>query len=160
MSPSATPAPEPTATTAALASTAAHLTPSSTPAPPSGPASISPPALHRLATYGTLRPGHPNHHKLAHLTTPASRWIEGSVRGRLVQEGWGAAMGSPGIHLTRAGDADEGDEVKLWVLESEKLEEEWAVLDSFEGDEYERVVVGVQTVEGVVEACIYALKGV
>jgi gamma-glutamylcyclotransferase (GGCT)/AIG2-like uncharacterized protein YtfP len=73
-----------------------------------------------------------------------------------VNEGWGAAMGSPGLHLSKEGE--EGEEVELFVLESEKLEEEWEALDALEGDEYERVVVGIKTAEGVLEACIYALK--
>ena len=49
-------------------------------------------ALHRLATYGTLRPGHLNDHQLDGLQ---GRWLEGYVNGRLVDEGWGASK-APG----------------------------------------------------------------
>ncbi|GAA6039400.1 hypothetical protein JCM8097_002838 [Rhodosporidiobolus ruineniae] len=144
-------------TPSALAATAAHLSPSSsTPSTSSRTAAAlcSPnarPAVHRLATYGTLQPGCPNHHKLAHL---GGRWIRGEVRGTLVQEGWGAEMGFPAIRLATDGyEENEGEgTVKLWVLESEKLEDEWARLDGFEGDEYERVVVRVKTDEGELEA--------
>lgn len=57
----------------------------------------------RLATYGSLAPGRANAHQLDGLT---GRWIEGEVRGTLVAEGWGSALGYPAIVL----DAD-GPEV-------------------------------------------------
>jgi hypothetical protein len=47
----------------------------------------------RLATYGTLAPGEPNEHKLAHVD---GRWLTGVIRGRLIESGWGAALGSRG----------------------------------------------------------------
>ena len=50
--------------------------------------------MHRLAVYGTLRPGHPNHQMIADIP---GRWLQGQVRGRLVDQGWGAAFGSPGL---------------------------------------------------------------
>ena len=61
-------------------------------------------ANRRLATYGTLGPGRPNHHHLADL---GGRWLRGSVRGRLVAEGWGAAMGFHALVLD-AGDGEAG----------------------------------------------------
>jgi hypothetical protein len=51
---------------------------------------------HRLAVYGTLGPGGPNHHILADLD---GRWIDGTVRGHLREEGWGSELGYPGIVL-------------------------------------------------------------
>jgi len=42
----------------------------------------------RLATYGTLAPGRPNHGQLTGLS---GRWLVGHVRGSLVQAGWGTA---------------------------------------------------------------------
>lgn len=53
-------------------------------------------ADHALATYGTLAPGRPNAHLLADLP---GQWTQGFVRGRLIEMGWGAAMGYPGIVL-------------------------------------------------------------
>jgi hypothetical protein len=51
---------------------------------------------HRLATYGTLGPGGPNHHQVS---TLKGRWSRGYVHGRLVAAGWGADLGFPSIVL-------------------------------------------------------------
>jgi gamma-glutamylcyclotransferase (GGCT)/AIG2-like uncharacterized protein YtfP len=67
----------------------------------------------RLATYGTLAPGRANHHQLADLK---GRWLTGSVRGRLVDEGWGAAQGFPAIILDAKADL-----VAVHVFESADL---------------------------------------
>lgn len=107
-------------------------------------------AHHRLATYGTLAPGRSNAHELEGLS---GRWLEGYVRGHLVQSGWGAAEGYPGIHLQ-----EDAPRVDVFMLESKDLPDHWARLDEFEGSEYERVTVAVQTDEGAFEASIYALR--
>ena len=46
---------------------------------------------HHLATYGTLAPGRSNYHQLSDLR---GEWSIGTVRGKLVDKGWGAALGS------------------------------------------------------------------
>ena len=51
-------------------------------------------ARYRLATYGSLAPGRPNHHQLDGLE---GRWSEGDVYGRLVDAGWGASLGYPAL---------------------------------------------------------------
>jgi gamma-glutamylcyclotransferase (GGCT)/AIG2-like uncharacterized protein YtfP len=56
----------------------------------------SPGSVCRFAVYGTLARGRPNHHQLSGLS---GRWIEGTVRGRLFEEGWGAELGYPGLVL-------------------------------------------------------------
>ena len=48
----------------------------------------------RLFVYGTLAPGRPNAHVLADVP---GTWESATVRGTLVQDGWGAAAGYPGI---------------------------------------------------------------
>ena len=102
----------------------------------------------RLATYGTLAPGRANHH---HLEGLQGRWLTGTVCGRLVEEGWGAALGYPALIL----DAD-GAEVTVHVFESADLPAHWERLDQFEGDEYERVAVTVALEDGgELEASIY-----
>ncbi|GGA46931.1 gamma-glutamylcyclotransferase family protein [Dyella nitratireducens] len=107
---------------------------------------------HRLFVYGTLAPGKPNEHVLAHL--PGS-WEPATVKGRLFQEGWGAAIGYPGIVLD-----EQGDEVPGLVFTSTELAAHWARLDEFEGDGYERVLTSVQLRDGTrVEAYIYRLSG-
>jgi gamma-glutamylcyclotransferase (GGCT)/AIG2-like uncharacterized protein YtfP len=70
-----------------------------------------------------------------------------------LQEGWGAAVGYPGIVLSES-----GPEVKGFVFTSADLPGHWALLDEFEGEGYVRVLVPVRLVAGgVVEAYIYAL---
>jgi gamma-glutamylcyclotransferase (GGCT)/AIG2-like uncharacterized protein YtfP len=103
----------------------------------------------RLATYGSLAPGRSNHHQLAALD---GRWLEGQVRGRLVDAGWGAALGYPALVL----DPD-GVDVPVHVFESDDLPQHWARLDEHEGSDYRRVVVTVRTPEGDLEASIYEL---
>ena len=103
----------------------------------------------RLATYGTLAPGRPNHGQLAGLS---GRWLVGHVRGSLVEAGWGAEFGYPGLIL----DAD-GSSVEVDVFESSALRDHWHSLDAFEGPGYRRVAVDVSTAEGVLPASIYVL---
>lgn len=105
--------------------------------------------LPRLAVYGTLAPGRPNHEQLAHLP---GRWFAGVVRGHLHDAGWGADLGFPGLVL----DA-EGEEVPVQILESASLDAEWQRLDAFEGPGYRRVVVEAHTVTGAVTVHIYEL---
>ena len=49
----------------------------------------------RLFVYGTLAPGRPNEHILADV---AGEWEPASVTGRLLEEGWGAAVESRQMH--------------------------------------------------------------
>ena len=81
----------------------------------------------RLATYGTLAPGRPNHHQLADLR---GHWQ--------TDQGWGAALGYPGLLL-----GDQEDEVAVQPSESADLPAHWARLDAFEGEGYRRVPVEV-----------------
>ena len=111
----------------------------------------TPGAEQRLATYGTLGPGRPNHAQLAELT---GRWLTGEVRGALVKSGWGAALGYPGLIL----DA-EGAAVEVQVFESPDLPSAWSRLDAFEGPGYRRVVTEVATEDGALAASIYVLAG-
>lgn len=101
----------------------------------------------RLATYGTLAPGRVNHHHLADLT---GRWFSGHVHGRLVDGGWGSALGFPAL----IPDPD-GAVVPVDVLESAELPTHWARLDEFEGEAYHRAPITVHTDDGEVLAEIY-----
>jgi len=109
----------------------------------------SPGSESRLAVYGTLAPGRPNHHQLDGL---AGRWIDGTVRGHLRHDGWGAELGYPGIVV----DPD-GHTVDVQVFESADLADHWTRLDEFEGSGYRRTVTTVSTAEGDLEASIYVL---
>ncbi|MDB5733709.1 MAG: hypothetical protein JWN16_346 [Alphaproteobacteria bacterium] len=103
----------------------------------------------RLAVYGSLAPGKPNAHKLAHL---AGHWRKGMVRGKLVDEGWGAGMGFPALVLN-----DEAQTVPVDLLESPDLPAHWALLDAFEGAGYRRIATAVDVAGEKLPAYIYVL---
>ncbi len=103
----------------------------------------------RLATYGTLRPGHPNHHYVGGIV---GVWIAGTVRGHLMEGGWGSALGYPAIVLDTSGPRVEVD-----VLDSPELDDQWERLDEFEGSAYLRVRTDVMTARGTIQAWIYVL---
>ncbi len=108
--------------------------------------------IQRLFVYGTLAPGRPNAHVLAHVS---GQWQPATVIGRLLQLGWGASAGYPGIVLDERGSAIEG-----FLFSSERLVDHWAGLDELEGEDYERVLTTVKLSDGtVVDAYIYALSG-
>ena len=105
----------------------------------------------RLFVYGTLAPGRPNENVLAAVT---GTWEPATVKGTLVQEGWGAAVGYPGIVLDEF-----GEDVHGFIFSSAELSGHWARLDKFEGDGYERAVTTAELEDGtVVKAHIYVLK--
>ena len=100
----------------------------------------------RLATYGSLIPGGPDYH---HVSDVGRRWTTGFVTGHLHEEGWGAAIGCPAITL-----APDGDRVDVHVPESGGLPAHRDRLDEFEGAEYARKSVTVQTAAGEVAASV------
>lgn len=105
---------------------------------------------HRLFVYGTLAPGRPNEHILGDVP---GTWVPATVRGTLVQEGWGAAVGYPGIVLSESAGVVEG-----FVFTSEALPAHWTRLDEFEGEGYVRVPVPARLQGGrTVDAYVYAL---
>lgn len=107
--------------------------------------------MQRLFVYGTLAPGRANHKVLEAI--PGS-WEAATLRGILLQEGWGAAMGCPGII-----PKEDGEEVEGFVFSSEHLPDLWLSLDEFEGEGYERVLVTIRVQgKGDVEAYVYGLK--
>ena len=112
-------------------------------------ASSKQPADTRLATYGTLAPGRVNNDQLADLK---GCWRQGTVRGRLVEAGWGAELGYPGLILDPSGPV-----IDVHVFESSDLPAHWLRLDAFEGAGYRRVVTQVCTVDGDLAASIYVI---
>jgi gamma-glutamylcyclotransferase (GGCT)/AIG2-like uncharacterized protein YtfP len=103
----------------------------------------------RFATYGTLAPGRVNHHQLAGLK---GQWRQGAVRGRLVDAGWGAELGYPGLVLDPLGPL-----IEIYLFESADLPDHWSRLDKFEGTGYRRVVTQVRTADGELDAWIYVI---
>ena len=107
---------------------------------------------HRLFVYGTLAPGRSNEHVLADIP---GEWEPATVTGRLINTGWGAAEGYPGIILD-----ERGGEVQGLLFTSESLDKHWASIDDFEGDGYERVLTSAKRRDGtIVNAYIYQLSG-
>ena len=104
----------------------------------------------RLATYGTLAPGRVNHHHLADLP---GLWRLGTVHGRLVEAGWGAELGFPGLILDPSGQA-----VEVHLFDSPALPDHWLRLDAFEGPGYRREVTRVRTPDGDFAAWIYVIE--
>ena len=105
----------------------------------------------RLFVYGTLVPGGPNEQVLSEI---GGTWKAGTVTGILHEEGWGAAMGYPGIILDK-----HGNEVQGFLFSSKKLSDHWARLDEFEGEGYERVLTEVKLENNkTVDAYIYELR--
>ena len=101
----------------------------------------------RLATYGTLAPGEINHHQLETLD---GTWSKGIVKGRLVEAGWGAQNGCPGMVI----DPD-GQSIEVHIFQSDDLPDHWARLDEFEGSDYRRIVTKADTKNGELEVSIY-----
>ncbi len=108
-----------------------------------------PTANTRLAIYGSLAPGQANHNQLAELQ---GDWRQGTVRGRLVEAGWGATIGYPGLILEPSGEI-----IDVHLFESPDLPGHWSRLDAFEGTGYRRVITQVSTIDGDLDASIYAI---
>ena len=107
--------------------------------------------MERLFIYGSLQPGGPNEHVLADVD---GNWEPAFIKGHLVEAGWGASMGYPGLVI----DGD-GRDIHGHVLSSAELTTIWQTLDDFEGEEYERVTARVTLRGGEsVEASVYALR--
>ncbi len=105
----------------------------------------------RLFTYGTLSPGQPNAHILASVT---GNWEAASVTGTLHPNGWGAALGYPALVFDET-----GPEVPGFLLSSEELSAQWAMLDEFEGRAYRRELIQVRRSDGSqVAAYVYVLN--
>lgn len=102
-----------------------------------------------LATYGTLSPGKVNHHVMAGMN---GVWSVGRVRGALIEEGWGADHGCPGLRLS-----SDGDWVRVDIFISPDLPDHWTRLDAFEGSEYRRVNATATTEDGERGVWIYVL---
>ena len=108
--------------------------------------------MERLFSYGTLQPGGPKEHIL---TAIGGEWEPAVIKGNLVEAGWGASMGYPGLIINENGSAVHGH-----VFASSNLSAKWAYLDEFEGEEYERVVASVTLMSGEqVQAHVYVLRG-
>lgn len=107
--------------------------------------------MERLFVYGSLQPGGPNEHVL---TTIGGEWEPATIKGNLIEAGWGASMGYPGLVID-----EHGNDIQGHVFASSNLSTQWAYLDEFEGKEYERIVAAVTLLNGEqVQAHVYGLR--
>jgi gamma-glutamylcyclotransferase (GGCT)/AIG2-like uncharacterized protein YtfP len=107
--------------------------------------------VQRLFIYGSLQPGGPNENVL---TAIGGEWEPAVVKGNLVERGWGASIGFPGIVVDES-----GNDVHGHVFSSSNLNAKWDYLDELEGEEYERVVTSVALRSGEkVQAHVYVLR--
>lgn len=80
-------------------------------------------------------------------------WVPAKDRGDLYQDGWGAALGYPGILLN-----PHGKEINGLLFRPEDLVHNWSRLDEFEDSDYVRTKTKATLDTGEqVEAYIYAL---
>ena len=104
----------------------------------------------RLATYGTLAPGEVNNNQMKGM---AGVWSKGTMRGRLINSGWGINHGFPGLIPD-----SEGSDVPCHIFESFDLPDHWSRLDEFEGEGYFRTSIMVQTDDGDKECSAYLVR--
>ena len=108
-----------------------------------------------LIIYGTLAPTQPNHSKIEHIK---GEWRKGSIKGTLVNEGWGAALGYFGFKHTAP---EEQVTVPAYILISDELADYWPYLDDFEGEGYRRLLANYELENGEVGVGnIYAINEV
>lgn len=91
--------------------------------------------INTLAVYGTLAPGLQNYHVVEPL---GGEWTEGLIEGDLQPTGWGATLGYPAFRPKVGGPT-----LRIKILKSKLLTENWGRVDDFEGPDYQRVLVPV-----------------
>lgn len=109
----------------------------------------------KLVVYGTLAPGKPNNHKLAHIK---GEWLPALLKGgRLKSKGWGANLGFNGFVPSHE---NEQEDIPCQVLVSESLTIHWPFLDEFEGSEYRRILAIYEIESGEKGiGYVYAING-
>ena len=104
-----------------------------------------------LFVYGTLMPNCPNGHVLENIV---GKFVPATVKGNLVDAGWSASMGYPGIKLDESGDTVHG-----YLFYSNNLINHWDYLDDFEGEEFKREEVIVTRFDEIeIDTFIYTVK--
>ena len=107
--------------------------------------------MNRLFVYGTLCPNRENAHILGGI---GGDWQNASVRGTVHILDWGPDKGLPAIVLNQ-----QDTEVDGFLFSTDKLEQQWQMLDDFEWFQYERVVFDVSVDSGEkIQAWTYVMK--
>jgi hypothetical protein len=97
-------------------------------------------------------PNCPNAYVLENIV---GKFVPATVKGKLIDAGWSAGMGYPGIRLEMGNDTIHG-----FLFYSDNLINHWEKLDIFEGEEFIRmpVVATRDDNEMEIETFIYTLK--
>lgn len=107
--------------------------------------------MNRLFVYGTLCPNRENAHILGGI---GGDWQKATVHGAIHILDWGPDKGLPAIILN-----DQGQLVEGYLFSTERLEQNWQMLDDFEGFQYKRVQVKVYLALGEsTEAWTYVMN--
>ena len=100
-----------------------------------------------LFVYGTLMPNCPNSYVLENIV---GKFVPATVKGKLIDAGWSASMGYPGIRLEMGNDTIHG-----FLFYSDNLINHWENLDIFEGVEFSRTPF-----LGITKICkVFRVKG-
>ena len=91
--------------------------------------------MNQLFVYGTLCPNRENAHILGGI---GGDWQKASVHGTIHILDWGPDKGLPALVL-----AEQDPLIMGYLFSTEKLKQNWQMLDEFEGFQYERVVAEV-----------------
>ncbi len=91
--------------------------------------------MNQLFVYGTLCPNRENAHILGGI---GGDWQKASVHGTIHILNWGPDQGLPAIILNEQDPLVDG-----YLFITEKLEQNWQMLDDFEGFQYKRISVEV-----------------
>ena len=107
--------------------------------------------MNQLFVYGTLCPNRENAHILGGI---GGDWQKASVHGTIHILDWGPDKGLPAIILN-----DKDSLVEGYLFRTEKLAENWQMLDDFEGFQYKRVQVKTFLDSGeIVQAWTYVMN--
>lgn len=97
-----------------------------------------------LIVYGTLAPNRSNYSEVEHIK---GKWMKGIVKGKLENAGWATEFGYPAFRHTRS---EEQENIEAYILFSDRLGDNWASLDEFEGNEYIRILAKFELENGEV----------
>ena len=107
--------------------------------------------MNQLFVYGTLCPNRENAHILGEI---GGDWEKASVHGTVHILDWGPDQGLPALVLN-----EQDSQIEGYLFSTEKLQQNWQMLDDFEGLQYERVHVTVFLASGEkTEAWTYVMK--
>jgi gamma-glutamylcyclotransferase (GGCT)/AIG2-like uncharacterized protein YtfP len=107
--------------------------------------------MNQLFVYGTLCPNRENAHILGEI---GGDWQKAAVHGTVHILDWGPDQGLPAIILNEQDPLVDG-----YLFITEKLEQNWQMLDDFEGFQYERISVEVILESGEkTDAWTYVMK--